>query len=806
MRTAFALLFFGLASFLQAQPPLSPSSERLGRGLVVKPGISGGEFVSWRFLATDDLRRTTFDILRDGEVIKADMSKETSFRDARGKYTSQYQIITKVDGVAVDTTAAVTPWRDAFYRLHLDRPADGSDYTYSPGDCSVGDVDGDGEYEIFVKWDPSNQKDNSQEGKTGNVYLDCYKVDWTQGGQGCTPQRLWRIDLGVNIRAGAHYTQYMVYDFDGDGRAEMMCKTAPGSLDGQGAYVSEAATLAKIKTVNNSRDWRNGNGRIDGGYEFLTVFEGLTGKAIHTVFYKPNRNATTVGSDAAGTFNWDDRSGRTDKAGYGNRGERYLACVAHLDGMDKPACGVFSRGYYTYAYVWAVGFDGEQLTDKWYHASDTRTNYKLTDSKGATRTYSGAAATSGGGSRTLYGNGNHNLSVGDVDGDGCDEIVWGSSALDHDGKLLYATGLGHGDAIHLADHDPTNPGLEVFQIHEASPYGWDLHDAATGKILYSATGGKDNGRGIAAQLSPDHRCSFFCSSNDGQLRSATTGNVVSSGGTSMNFRIFWDGDLQEELFDGGQITKWNSSGVSRLYVQGKNPYDYENSSTINGTKSTPCLQADLFGDWREEVVLMNSSDRATLNIFTTNETTTYRVPTLMHDHVYRMGVCWQNTAYNQPPHLGYFLPDSYRPSVELADTAQAQQTVVLGDSIAPVLLYYNMGTAVLDSTTTPSAKQKGMADGFELERSSLLKTLTLTGAPTEVGDYVFLFRISGNKMHPDKVYCPVVVHVVSSTGVGAPSAAVAPSDSFVDISGRPLKGQPLRRGVYINNGHKIAIK
>lgn len=212
-------------------------------------------------------------------------------------------------------------------------------------------MDGDGEYELFVKWDPSNSKDNSQDGVTGNVYLDCYKIDWTQGGTGTTPTKLWRIDLGVNIRAGAHYTQFMVYDFDGDGRAEMMCKTAPGSKDGTGNYVSAAGTDTKIQNCNNAKTWRNSGGKIDGGYEFLTVFEGLTGKAVHTVFYKPNRNATTIGTESTGTYNWDDRSGKTDKASYGNRGERYLAAVAHLDGMDKNACAIFSRGYYTYAYL-----------------------------------------------------------------------------------------------------------------------------------------------------------------------------------------------------------------------------------------------------------------------------------------------------------------------------------------------------------------------------------------------------------------------------------------------------------------------
>lgn len=163
---------------------------------------------------------------------------------------------------------------------------------------------------------------------------------------------------------------------------------------------------------------------------------------------------------------------------------------------------------------------------------------------------------------------------------------------------------------------------------------------------------------MAAQLSADYRGSLFSSSADKRQRSAVTGEVISSGSTSMNFRIFWDGDLQEELFDGGKIDKWNGNGTSRVYINGKNPYDYNSSSTCNGSKSTPNLQADILGDWREEIILWSSNDNATLNVFTTNTSSNFRVPTLMHDHTYRMGVAWQNVAYNQPPHIGYYLPDS----------------------------------------------------------------------------------------------------------------------------------------------------
>lgn len=818
-KTKCLLTLFGMTAMTATHAQVTPTSqmEDLGRGVVVLPSASSGRFVSWRLLGTDDEDATTFDVLRNGTAVKTGLSNVSCYNDDYGTAAATYQIVTKVNGVVVDTTAAVKSWTNYFYQLQLDRPAggtiSGATYAYSPNDCSVGDVDGDGEYELIVKWDPSNSKDNSQGGITGKVYLDCYKVDWTQGGSGVTPTKLWRIDLGANIRAGAHYTQFMVYDFDSDGRAELMCKTGPGSKDGQGNYVSQAATDENIKAVNDAKIWRNSDGRIDGGYEFLTVFEGETGAALHTVFYKPNRNATTDGSESTGTFNWHDSG--TDKASYGNRGERYLACVAHLDGPDENPCGVFGRGYYTYAYVWAVSFDGKELKDRWYHASYSKTQYKVTDADGNTKAYPGYAPTSGSGNRTLYGNGNHNLSAGDVDGDGFDEIIYGSSALANDGTILYATGFGHGDAMHLADHNPDRPGLEVFQIHEGSPYGWDLHDATTGEILYSATGSSDNGRGMAAQLSSTHRGSFFSSSNDRQQRSAVTGEVASTKSTSVNFRIYWDGDPQEELFDGGKIDKWNGNGTTRLYIGGKDPYSYNSSSTCNSTKSTPNLQADLFGDWREEIVLWNASDSTTLNIFTTNTETTYGVPTLMHDHLYRLGIAWQNVAYNQPPHLGYYLPDRFAPSIKFVDAALAEQTVTLGDSIVPIVARYrNATSASVDSTYTPSGKTTGTADGFKRKTNYSSKLVTVEGCPEQVGDYTFVFRVTDPNTKV-KLYNYAIVHVVDPDGIETvqPSTSALDSDAPVyDLQGRKvatveqLQSGRLQRGIYLIGGRKIIVE
>ena len=647
--------------------------EKLDRGVVALPANSGsGNFVSWRFLGTDD-NNTRFELVRNGTTIATDL-QVSNYQDTSGNSSSEYQVITKVNGEAVSTSNPVKAWGEVYKKLKLDRPANaktkpyhttntvnketvdenypnGQDYSYSPNDISVGDVDGDGEYELFVKWEPSNSRDNSFSGVTGIVYIDCYKLDGT---------KLWRIDLGQNIRAGAHYTQFQVYDYDGDGKAEMMCKTAPGSKDGLGNYVNQAATNETIKAASNTKDWvTNNSGRINGGHEYLTVFDGQTGAAIHTVAYYPNRNAEAKLSEAAGTYNWDNRSGKNDKGDYGNRGERYLAATAYLDGPDQNPSGIFCRGYYSYAYIWAVDFDGQQLKTRWLHLSNAPTTYKIMDATGKTTTYKGKTCYSGLNRYTMYENGNHNMSIADVDGDGKDEIIWGSAALDDNGKMLYSVGFGHGDAMHVGDFNPDRPGLEVFQVHEEKgTYAWDLHDAATGEILFKGgPSGVDNGRGMCAQLDAKHRGAYFSSASDRQQRSATTGEIASTVQASVNFRIYWDGDLQEELLDGTKIEKWTTNGTTRLYINNKNPYDYNASSSCNGTKATPNLQADLFGDWREEIILWSTNDNATLNIFTTNTPTTYRVPTLMHDHTYRMGICWQNTAYNQPPHLGYYLPD-----------------------------------------------------------------------------------------------------------------------------------------------------
>lgn len=796
MKKKICSVIMGLLVSVAMQAQVTPVSqmEKLGRGVVALASSGSGKFVSWRYLGTDDPVRTTFNVIRNGVVIKEGLAV-TNYEDTGGTNSSEYQIATLVDGEVVDISTPVKAWENACLKLPLNRPAGGSNssgsYTYSPNDCSVGDVDDDGEYELFVKWDPSDSQDNSKGGYTGNVFIDCYKLDGTL---------LWRIDLGCNIRAGAHYTQFMVYDFNGDGKAEMMCKTAPGSKDGTGVYVNQATDNTAIKNASNTKDWRNSGGRIDGGQEYLTVFEGLTGKAINTIAYYPNRNTKAELSEATGSFNWDDRSGKSDKGSYGNRGERYLAAVAYLDGPEGKASGIFCRGYYTYAYVWAVDFDGEKLTPRWLHRSDSKTKYSVVtynaQGTGTSKEYTPSKATSGSGSNTMYGNGNHNMSVGDVDGDGCDEIIWGAAALDNDGKLLYATGFGHGDAIHMGQMIPGREGMQVFDIHEeGGTYAWDLHDAATGEIIFKGgPEGVDNGRGMAAQLTNKSAEWWFSSAKAREQRSAATGETASDKSASLNFRMYWDETVQDALLDGNVVDKYNSSSnsFSRLTTFS----DLGPSSTCNSTKNTPNLSADILGDWREEVILYSVSDEETcLGVYSTNVATAYRIPTLMHDHTYRMGICWQNTAYNQPPHIGYNLVEATQTHLIVDKDVdgtldEEMKFLIAGDFVQSM--------SVVRGVSPDGSSKRNCPTGFSQKSDAETHVITITGTPTQVGVYKFAVKLTG--LGGEAVTDTVYLHVAAPTGIVATTPQVSYKTTIYDVSGRllPITDEALLpKGIYV---------
>ena len=788
-RLRFYLLgtLMSVAVGVNAQTTPVSQMEKLDRGVVALPNQSGGgKFVSWRYLGTDDPAHTTFNLKRNGVVIKEGLLV-TNYKDTGGNNSSEYIVETVVDGKVVETSAPVKAWENVWLKLPLDRPAGGTtesgDYTYSPNDCSVGDVDGDGQYEVFVKWDPSNSKDNSQDGYTGNVIIDCYKLDGT---------RLWRIDLGCNIRAGAHYTQFMVYDFE--------CKTAPGSKDGVGSYVNQAATDTDIKAASNTKSWLVSGGRINGGHEYLTVFNGETGAAINTIAYNPNRNAKSELSEASGTYNWDTRSGKSDKGNYGNRGERYLAAVAYLDGPEGKASGIFCRGYYTYAYIWAVDFDGQKLIPRWLHRSDANNQYSVVtydkQGTGTTKSYTPPAATSGSGSRTMFGNGNHNMTIGDVDGDGCDEILWGSAGLDNDGKLLYATGFGHGDAIHMGKMIPNRDGMQVFEVHEEKgTYAWDLHDAATGEVLHKGgPEGVDNGRGMAAQLTNKSGEWWFSSNSAREQRSAVTGETASEKSASLNFRVYWDGTVQDALLDGNKIDKYNSSSnsFSRLVTFS----DLGPSSTCNGTKNTPNLSADILGDWREEVILYTVTDEeAYLGIYSTNTATDYRIPTLMHDHTYRMGICWQNTAYNQPPHIGYNLVEATQPHLVVdkdinAEVNEPVEFLIAGDFVQSI--------SVVRGFAPDGTSKRSCPVGFSQQIDAVTHIINVTGTPTQVGDYKFAVKLTG--IGGEVVNDTVVLHVAGSTGIVAAPVKTTYKTEIYDLSGCKLPvtdENSLPRGIYV---------
>ncbi|WP_306746361.1 rhamnogalacturonan lyase family protein [Saccharothrix yanglingensis] len=553
--------------------------ERLDRGVVsVRSG--SGNLVSWR-LSGGDPQDVGFNVYRGGTKLNSSpITTSTNYLDGGAAADASYTVRAVVNG----TEQAASPASLAFASGYRDVPIQSPGSGYVANDASVGDLDGDGDYEFVLKWDPDNAKDNSQSGVTGNVFVDAYSLQGT---------RLWRIDLGRNIRAGAHYTQFQVYDYDGDGRAEVAMKTADGTRDGRGAVIGNA-----------SADHRNSSGYVLAGPEFLTMFDGRTGAAVSTVNYDPPRG--TVSS-------WGDS--------YGNRVDRFLAGTAYLDGA-RPSL-VMARGYYTRAVVAAWDFRNGTLTKRWTFDSNASGN-------------SGYA-----------GQGNHSLSIADVDQDGRDEIVYGAATIDDNGRGLWTTGLGHGDAGHVGDLDPARPGLEYFKVSEdtSKPGSW-FADARTGQRLWTTASGSDNGRGVSGDIHPGSPGAESWSSADGSLRSPSGANVGRKP-SSANFLIWWDGDPSRELLDQTRIDKYGTGGDTRLLTGA-------GVTSNNGTKATPALSGDILGDWREEVV-WRTGDNTALRVYSTPTRTDRRIPTLMHDTQYRVAIAWQNTAYNQPPHPSFHI-------------------------------------------------------------------------------------------------------------------------------------------------------
>ncbi len=655
VRLACVLCLLPLA--VAAQPVM----ERLSRGVVAVHRADGSVFISWRVLGTDP-QGIAFNVYRQtapGETRDAGpFGIRTDAPDRPVKLNAQplagptwtvdfaaslqrrtsYFVRPVVNGIEGEPSAAFTlpagaPARP-YFSVPIQTPAG-----YTPNDASVGDLDGDGDYEIILKQEV-NPQDNSRAGVTGQTLLQAYQLDGTL---------LWTINLGRNIREGAHYTMFMVADLDGDGRAEVACKTADGTIDGAGKIIGDAKAdwrelgdaHTPTRDASGSTETAAGRvarleGRILRGPEYLTVFDGRTGAALATTTYLPRRHPDTDNPTAEQlTKIWGD--------GYANRSDRFLAGVAYLDGQ-LPSL-IFCRGYYTRAVVAAWDFRGGKLTSRWVFDSDDGTP----------------------GNEKFRGQGNHNLSVADVDGDGKQEIIYGAAVIDDNGKGLYSTGWGHGDVLHVSDHDSANPGLEVMSIQERfDKQGINVRDARTGKPILlvpsvkAADSGGDKGegpgRGNAANIDPRFPGAEIWAAGAGMdgIWNLQGKKFIERRprGMPCNFAVWWDGDLLRELLDQNRIVKWNweAESIDPLLIA-------HECTSNNGTKATPALSCDFWGDWREEVI-WRTRDNKELRIYTSTIPTKHRLVTLMHDPQYRMAIAWQNTAYNQPPHPSFALDDS----------------------------------------------------------------------------------------------------------------------------------------------------
>jgi rhamnogalacturonan endolyase len=617
LSSAVALAAFSLLTphaFAQRQ------MEYLSRGVV---GINQGQgkvWVSWRMFAADpanisfNLYRTV-GVAQPVKVNDQPIANVTWYIDQNAPLDqpTAYTVRPIVDGAEQPPSAPFKFPAHAPALSYLNIPLK-TPQGYSPNDASVADLDGDGDLDIVLH-QAGRGHDNSQAGPSDPPILQAYKLDGTL---------LWTINLGKNIREGAHYTQFMVYDLDGDGKAEVVCKTADGTVDGTGKVIGDA-----------SKQWANDRGYILKGPEFLTVFSGQTGAALATAPYLPPRASSPDSSPDEIQKTWGDA--------YGNRVDRFLACVAYFDGVHPSV--VMCRGYYTRTVLAAWDFRGGKLSSRWVFDSDASPA-----------------------NRKFRGQGNHNLSVTDVDGDGRDEIIYGACTISPDGTGRYSTGYGHADTLHVGDLDPLHPGLEVFDIQERfSDAGMHMIDARSGETLWkipsvkAADSGGDKGegpgRGVAFNVDPRHPGAESWARGAGMtgMYDARGNRISDKQPGSCNFAVYWDGDLLRELLDSNHIDKWdwqNEKTIRLLAAEG--------CSSNNGTKSTPALSGDILGDWREEV-LWKTSDGQNLHLYTTTIPTTHRFYTFLQDPQYRLSLVWQNVAYNQPPHTSFYIDDAMQP-------------------------------------------------------------------------------------------------------------------------------------------------
>ncbi len=592
----FILLF--LSGNLFAQRPM----ERLGRGLIARK-VSNGVYVNWR-ITSDEWYNTSYKLYRNGTLIhETGTDGASNYLDASGSTGAAYTVTAVKNGVESIPSAQVIPTLTADYFDIPMRQLPAGKTGYTLNDATAADLDGDGEYEIIVK---RINKDWSIE-NTNYSYFEAYKLDGTF---------LWSIDVGPNIMDDVEIN-IAAFDLDGDGKAEVFMRTSEGTIFGDGTKIGD---INKDGRTNYRAGWSQ---YIFEGPEFLSLIDGETGKEIDRVDFIPR------------TFNgrsFEDIWGAADG---GHRCSKYFFGAPYLDG-EKPSLFI-GRGIYTRTVMRTYDVVNKKLAFRWEFNTDDPGN----------------------GSYAYKGN--HNYTIADVDGDGRDEIVWGQMCVDDNGKGLYATNHGHGDAMHVGDLDPYRKGIEVFSCLEGAPeYGVLFRDGKSGETLLHYIRGKDCGRCCAANITDSYKGAELWGGGIGY----STGNqaIVNHFGTAENYVIYWDGDLLREMCDHSNFTEARGTGdgnIYKFYGYGDvRPLLQADALSCNYTKGTPCLQADLFGDWREEVIWRRPDDAA-LRVYITPYETTQRIYTLMHDHQYRQAICWQMCGYNQPPHLSYYLGSEF---------------------------------------------------------------------------------------------------------------------------------------------------
>ena len=643
--------------------------DNLGRGLVVLKAYNSN-YLSWRKLGTE-YYDVTYNVYRNNTLIASGLTV-TSYRDSNSSESNTYQIeAVKNNATSLGLCNAVSPWpgyvytnngtSNAYLDLTLAAVYDrnGNEVTshYEPNDAEFADLDGDGELEMIIKRlntvdaaGVSTGTYTSNGIEIFNIYpnnskefvvLDAYDINWQTG----AATLMWRIDCGPNM-VSSNSTEINIIAFDWwqkDGKAEVVLRGADNMI----VYGNDGRT--RLYTIgdmnaNTRQNWmshRQSDGTniasmayTNSGAEYLLYLNGETGELYQQMDYPLKRleeGETDLGAA------WGD--------GYGHRSSKYFFGAPYLNGQEPTL--FMARGIYTRHKMMVMYLDYQ---NRWVQLWTWNNN------------------TSG---SPWYGQGYHNFIIADVDEDGRDEIVYGSMVIDDNFQGLSTTGLGHGDAEHVTDLDPWRKGLEFFGCNEDNP-AMNYRNATTSEIYVRYTASGDDGRCLAGNFRNDYPGSQLKSSTMSDWLSAAkditidnTRNMTVDNTKNLtedkynhhlNFRIYWDGDLCSEVFDsggsGGGAGTITKPGQTEGAL-GSRQANLTGSSTNNGTKNNSCFQGDLIGDWREEVVMRLNANA--VRIFSSNINTNYALPTLWHDHQYRQAMVWQMMAYNQPPHLSYFL-------------------------------------------------------------------------------------------------------------------------------------------------------